>query len=135
MPKVVVSALPLSGLFAVSKPSGPTSMSVLEDIKRLINKSRLFVDAQKLENRSGSNGGRKKRNEGVKIGQGGTLDPLADGVLGAIRIIFPIETLVTNPVVGVGKGTKRLTDFLDCVKVPRSLRLHGAAFTPSYVGV
>ncbi|KAG6376333.1 pseudouridine synthase [Boletus reticuloceps] len=81
MPKVVLPPLPLSGIFAVSKPSGPTSMSVLEDIKRLVGNSRLFVDARKLENRP-TKGNRKRRKDTVKIGQGGTLDPLADGVLG-----------------------------------------------------
>lgn len=84
MPKVAAGTLPVSGLFAVAKPSGPTSMSVVEDIKRLIGGSRLFVDAQKLDERAQNKGKRKHRNrEAVKIGQGGTLDPLADGVLGA----------------------------------------------------
>ncbi|KAI9571348.1 pseudouridine synthase [Boletus coccyginus] len=114
MPKVLVPPLPLSGLFAVSKPSGPTSMSVLEDIKKLVGNSRLFVDARKLENRTGKDG-RKRRKDTVKIGQGGTLDPLADGVL----------------VVGVGKGTKRLSDFLDCVKEYRTTALLGCE-TDSY---
>ncbi|KAF8559764.1 pseudouridylate synthase 4 [Imleria badia] len=114
MPKVVLPPLPLSGLFAVSKPSGPTSMSVLEDIKQLVGNSRLFVDARKLENRPGKDG-RKRRKDAIKIGQGGTLDPLADGVL----------------VVGVGKGTKRLSDFLDCVKEYRTTALLGCE-TDSY---
>jgi tRNA pseudouridine55 synthase len=94
MPKVVVPPLPLSGLFAVSKPSGPTSMSVLEDIKQLVGNSRLFVDARKLENRTGKDS-RKRRKDTVKIGQGGTLDPLADGVLGKLHIIFHINTSMT----------------------------------------
>lgn len=81
MPKAVLPPLPLSGLFGVIKPSGPTSMSVLEDIKQLVGNSRLFVDARKLENRTGKDR-RKRRKDTVKIGQGGTLDPLADGVLG-----------------------------------------------------
>lgn len=60
-------------------------MSVLEDIKKLIFNSRLFVEAEKLASRKakGKLGGRGKRGrDAVKIGQGGTLDPLADGVLG-----------------------------------------------------
>lgn len=92
MPKVAVPPLPLSGLFAVSKPSGPTSMSVLEDIKQLVGNSRLFVDPRKLENRTG--GSKKKRKNTVKIGQGGTLDPLADGVLGTIYFVLHVDTLV-----------------------------------------
>ncbi|KAF9227691.1 pseudouridine synthase [Gyrodon lividus] len=119
MPKVAVSLLPLSGLFAVSKPSGPTSMSVIEDIKQLVSKSRLFVEVEKLENRAPGkektfNRG-KRRKGSIKIGQGGTLDPLADGVL----------------VVGVGKGTKQLNEFLDCVKEYRTTALLGCE-TDSY---
>jgi tRNA pseudouridine55 synthase len=81
MPKAGLPVLPLSGLFAVAKPSGPTSMSVINDIKELVSNSRLFVDADKLEKGKGKARGRRRK-EGVKIGQGGTLDPLADGVLG-----------------------------------------------------
>ena len=83
-------------------------MSVINDIKQLVGRSRLFVDPQKLVElkRKGENKGiRKRAREAVKIGQGGTLDPLADGVL----------------VVGVGKGTKRLCDLLEGVKVSSSI--------------
>jgi tRNA pseudouridine55 synthase len=85
MPKVPLPPLPLSGLFAIAKPSGPTSMSVINDIKRLVNDSRLFVEAEKLGQKGNVSkaGKRGKRiRDAVKIGQGGTLDPLADGVLG-----------------------------------------------------
>ncbi|KAH7922093.1 pseudouridylate synthase 4 [Leucogyrophana mollusca] len=120
MPKVSLPQLPLSGLFAVAKPSGPTSMSVVNDIKQLVGSSRLFVEAEKLEEQKGKGKipkrGRRAR-ETVKIGQGGTLDPLADGVL----------------VVGIGKGTKRLNEFLDCVKEYRTTALLGCE-TDSYDG-
>lgn len=109
MPKITLSSLPVSGLFAVAKPSGPTSMSVVNDIKKLVGSSRLFVDAERLNNPKRKSQHRykgKRAREEVKIGQGGTLDPLADGVL----------------VVGIGKGTKRLSEFLDCVKVDISFR-------------
>lgn len=85
MPKVPTS-FPLSGLFAVAKPSGPTSMSVVNDIKALVTNSRLFVEESKLK--SLDKGKRKKgrfSRDTVKIGQGGTLDPLADGVLGIVH--------------------------------------------------
>ena len=106
MPKVSIPAFPVSGLFGVAKPSGPTSMSVINDIKQLVANSRLFVDAEKLEEKKrqgkSKKGSRRRRaRDTVKIGQGGTLDPLADGVL----------------VVGVGKGTKKLNDLLEGVKV------------------
>lgn len=87
MPKVTLSQLPLSGLFAVHKPSGPTSMSVLEDIKKLICSSPLFVEAEKLE-RGKSAGKRRRTRDVIKVGQGGTLDPLADGVLGRFIVLF-----------------------------------------------
>ncbi|EKM82618.1 hypothetical protein AGABI1DRAFT_111213 [Agaricus bisporus var. burnettii JB137-S8] len=102
MPKISIPPLPLSGLFGIVKPSGPTSMSVLTDIKKLAGKSRLFVDADKLgkPDHSRKNSKKRSRFDSVKIGQGGTLDPLANGVL----------------VVGVGRGTKHLAQFLDCTK-------------------
>ncbi|EIW77339.1 pseudouridine synthase [Coniophora puteana RWD-64-598 SS2] len=121
MPKAPFSSLPLSGLFAIAKPSGPTSMSILDSIKPLINSSPLFVSQDKLDKQkdgdaqSGGKGkgkfgrGKKRGRDAVKLGQGGTLDPLADGVL----------------VVGIGKGTKRLGDFLDCVKEYRTTALLG----------
>ncbi|KAI9459409.1 pseudouridine synthase [Lactarius psammicola] len=99
-------SLPLSGLFGVVKPSGPTSMHVVNQLKKLVNDSRLFVHKEKLEKAAGK---KRTRKDNVKIGQGGTLDPLADGVL----------------VVGVGKGTKRLNDFLDCAKEYRTTCLLG----------
>ncbi|KAI0797958.1 pseudouridine synthase [Abortiporus biennis] len=120
MPKAPAS-LPQSGLFAVYKPSGPTSMSVVNDIKKLVVNSRLFVEESKLQAAQDNQGkGKRKKHgkygrEAVKIGQGGTLDPLADGVL----------------VVGIGKGTKKLTEFLDCVKEYRTTCLLGCE-TDSY---
>jgi len=73
-------------------------MHIVNQLKKLVNNSRLFVHKEKLEKAAGK---KRSRKDNVKMGQGGTLDPLADGVL----------------VVGVGKGTKRLNDFLDCTKV------------------
>ena len=53
---------------------------------------------------------RDKRVE-VKLGHGGTLDPIATGVL----------------IVGVGKGTKQLKTFLECTKAYEATVLFGAA--------
>ena len=58
------------------------------------------------------------RNLKVKIGHGGTLDPLATGVL----------------IIGVGRGTKCLQRFLDCTKTYECVVLFGAA-TDSYDAV
>jgi len=114
MPKISLASLPLSGMFAVAKPSGPTSMSVVNDLKTLIVNSRLFVDQAKLGQKSPGKRGKRAR-DAVKIGQGGTLDPLADGVL----------------VIGIGRGTKKLSEFLDCAKVYRTTCLLGCE-TDSY---
>lgn len=54
----------------------------------------------------------------VKLGHGGTLDPMATGVL----------------IVGVGKGTKQLNKFLECTKTYECVVLFGAA-TDSYDAV
>ncbi|KAF8163368.1 pseudouridylate synthase 4 [Crassisporium funariophilum] len=119
MPKVSLSALPVSGLFGVVKPTGPTSMSIIHDIQQLVARSKLFVDGEKLEKIKGKKivPGRRGKHarEAIKIGQGGTLDPLADGVL----------------VIGVGKGTKKLSDFLNCTKEYQTTCLLGCE-TDSY---
>lgn len=52
----------------------------------------------------------RKANQ-VKIGHGGTLDPLATGVL----------------ILGIGSGTKALPQFLDCVKTYEATILFGAS--------
>ena len=100
MPKATVPVLPLSGIFAVNKPSGPTSMSLLTRLKPLFSSSKLFVPESELDKtRMGSKypgptptTGKKQKNKPnwkriskhyVKLGSGGTLDPLADGVLGS----------------------------------------------------
>ncbi|CAE6460555.1 unnamed protein product [Rhizoctonia solani] len=93
MPKVSTSSLPLDGLFAIVKPSGPTSMSILDRLKPLLAKSRLLVDQEEYQKVLAEREKKKKKNrprsgrmskpsDRPKLGQGGTLDPLADGVLG-----------------------------------------------------
>ncbi|CAJ1959100.1 unnamed protein product [Cylindrotheca closterium] len=76
------------GLFAVDKPLGWTSQQVVGRVRSLLEKdakARGVVDNRK-----------KRRRPWMKVGHGGTLDPLASGVL----------------VVGVGKGTKSLQKYL-----------------------
>jgi tRNA pseudouridine55 synthase len=53
-------------------------MHIVDELKRLICHSCLFIDEEKLKNPPGK---RRARRDNLKIGQG-TLDPLADGVLG-----------------------------------------------------
>lgn len=93
MPKISLPALPVSGLFGIIKPSGPTSMSVIHDLQQLIGRSKLFVEAEKLEaaknNKASKRKGKRSR-EAIKVGQGGTLDPLADGVLGQLSDVVSL---------------------------------------------
>ncbi len=83
MPKVSIKSLPVSALFGVVKPSGPTSMSIINEMKKLVGRSSLFVHEDKLDKVHDARNKRKRGGDTVKIGQGGTLDPLADGVLGS----------------------------------------------------
>jgi tRNA pseudouridine55 synthase len=68
------------GLFAINKPRGLSSVTILNKIKKLYNE--------------------QSKNK-LKLGHGGTLDPLASGVL----------------VIGVNDGCKRLQEYLYCNKV------------------
>jgi len=80
------------GVFAVSKPLEWTSSDVVTYIRKMLErdaKERGFVEPPKR--------GRKPL---IKCGHGGTLDPLATGVL----------------VIGVGKGTKHLQSYLSGAK-------------------
>ena len=102
-------------------------MSVLEKLKPLLAQSTLFqvaADEQLRKNKWKSN--RKRFRDAdrytasgdfmaPKIGQGGTLDPLADGVL----------------VIGIGAGTKQLQQFLHCTKEYKTVGLLGSS-TLSY---
>lgn len=58
-------------------------MSIINDIQKLITRSSLFVHEDKLHKIHDVRSKRKRGGHTVKIGQGGTLDPLADGVLGS----------------------------------------------------
>lgn len=57
-------------------------MHVVDQLKTLVCNSRLFVEKEKLGKKAGKK--RAARRGNVKVGQGGTLDPLADGVLGEL---------------------------------------------------
>lgn len=54
-------------------------MSIINEMKKLVGRSSLFV----LDKDYDVLNKRKRGGDKVKIGQGGTLDPLADGVLGS----------------------------------------------------
>ncbi|GAA5871305.1 hypothetical protein JCM8547_007247 [Rhodosporidiobolus lusitaniae] len=122
MPKS--SSGPLSALFAINKPTGQPSMTLLNKLQPLFSQSLLFKDPNAPQQDDGGRGkggkrgkgrGRRGRDDKVKMGQGGTLDPLADGVL----------------VVGTNAATKHLSRFLDCTKEYRAIGLLGCS-TDSY---
>jgi tRNA pseudouridine55 synthase len=85
----------------------------LRDLQSHFTPSKLFAPLLENERRKRvEQQQRRKRNpnEGqVKLGHGGTLDPLATGVL----------------IVGVGKGTRQLSSFLSCTKTYETAILFG----------
>ncbi|KAJ5546334.1 hypothetical protein N7494_003919 [Penicillium frequentans] len=106
----------LEGCFAIHKPQGVTSADVLRKCQEHFNPSKVFApwlqnerDRRERENQFQQNRRRQKKIE-VKIGHGGTLDPLATGIL----------------IAGVGKGTKSLSSFLECTKSYETIVLFGA---------
>lgn len=96
-----------------------SSAQVIRDCQTFFNPSALFAPALQLEKeaREREEKFQKYRRKGskrqlqVKIGHGGTLDPLATGVL----------------ILGVGKGTKSLQAFLNCTKTYETVVLFGAS--------
>ncbi|KAF8758400.1 hypothetical protein RHS01_02385 [Rhizoctonia solani] len=69
MPKVSTSSLPLDGLFAIVKPSGPTSMSILDRLKPLLARSRLLVDQEEYQKALAEKEKQKKRRGKFKSGR------------------------------------------------------------------
>lgn len=88
-------------------------MSVLRDVKKLVAKSSLFVEPDKLVKQDHSKKHSKKRSrfDPVKIGQGGTLDPLADGVLGVFTLEHANFQSETNPLNRSHRRRKRNQTF------------------------
>ena len=91
MPKAVDTKLPLQGaIFGLHKPSGMLPMKMLNEIKPMLANSALFCDPN-----AGPPISQPKRRHVIrdgsgtvfKIGQGGTLDPLAEGVMGELAAL------------------------------------------------
>lgn len=103
---------------AINKPKSISSAQVLREIQTVFNPSNLFapwIETESAERARNSRNDPKQRRRRfkkvqVKIGHGGTLDPMATGVL----------------IVGVGKGTKHLQSFLECSKAYEATVLFGA---------
>ncbi|CAB9496801.1 pseudouridine synthase B [Seminavis robusta] len=79
------------GLFSVIKPLDWTSSDVVSFVRKMLER-----DARERGAKPVRVGSRRNKSRIIKVGHGGTLDPLATGVL----------------VVGVGKGTKELQSYL-----------------------
>lgn len=111
----------LEGVFGIHKPQWASSAGVLRDLQTEFAKSDLFQPWLESTRRQMLVSGSKKKHIDqlkVKLGHGGTLDPMATGVL----------------IVGMGRGTKELGKFLECTKSYECVVLFGAA-TDSYDAV
>mmetsp|Transcript_47140 Transcript_47140/g.142735 ORF Transcript_47140/g.142735 Transcript_47140/m.142735 type:complete len:355 (-) Transcript_47140:285-1349(-) len=86
------------GLFAVDKPLEWTSQDVVSYCRGILERDARSRGAKPAKL------GRRRRKNTIKVGHGGTLDPLATGVL----------------VIGVGKGTKELQGYLNGSKKYRA---------------
>lgn len=112
-----ISQSATNATLAINKPKGLSSAQVLRDCQKQFNPSKLFAPYLSVEksvrDREKANQRNRRRDKEikVKIGHGGTLDPLATGVL----------------IAGVGKGTKSLQDFLLCTKEYTTVVLFGTS--------
>lgn len=116
----------MNGIFAVDKPSGITSSKVVLELQSIFDKSDVFakdIAAAKARTHEQLTSGtrwlaskiaNRVRKVKVKMGHGGTLDPLALGIL----------------IIGVGEGTKKLQYYLgECYKTYESRALLGQSTT------
>ncbi|SCU97335.1 LAME_0F19328g1_1 [Lachancea meyersii CBS 8951] len=115
----------MNGIFAIEKPSGISSSQFLLKLQNVLMNSTVFskeiqrATAERMlqyQRETGKVPSKRKLRKvaKVKMGHGGTLDPLASGVL----------------VVGVGTGTKKLSQYLSgTVKVYESEALFGVSTT------
>lgn len=90
----------MDGVFAINKKPGATSRAVLDQVNRILSSSAAskasLKQLQDVRTKSLAKQRMKKwKTQKLKMGHGGTLDPLASGVL----------------VIGVGSGTKKLGDY------------------------
>jgi tRNA pseudouridine55 synthase len=96
---------------AVEKPAFVSSADVLQKLQSTFATSKMFVPLLNSQPKRPSKGD----DQVFKMGHGGTLDPLAAGVL----------------ICGIGRGTKHLQNFLACSKTYETVVLFGAS-TDSY---
>lgn len=101
-------------MIAINKPSNMSSAQVLRNLQGHFDPSRMFAPYIINKRIAESQSKKRRRPKGptnVKIGHGGTLDPLATGVL----------------VAGIGRGTKELGGFLECTKTYETVVLFGVS--------
>lgn len=116
----------MNGVFAIEKPKGVTSSKFIGDLQEIFTKSEVFSnDLQSMKDTmiknlstdktwSKDRINKKASKLKIKIGHGGTLDPLASGVL----------------VIGIGSGTKKLQYYLgECNKTYETKALLGMSTT------
>lgn len=115
----------MNGIFAIEKPSGISSSQFLLKLQNVLMASSVFSKEiqrataermQQYQRETGKKPSKRKLRKvsKVKMGHGGTLDPLASGVL----------------VIGLGSGTKKLSEYLSgTVKVYESEALFGVSTT------
>ncbi|OAG44969.1 tRNA pseudouridine(55) synthase [Fonsecaea monophora] len=103
-------------LLAISKPPSISSAQVLRDLQHKFAESKTFAPllektrkAQEEQERHQPKRRKRGNDQIFKMGHGGTLDPLATGVL----------------IVGLGRGSKSLPDFLGCKKTYETVVLFG----------
>jgi tRNA pseudouridine55 synthase len=99
------------GHSAVAKPAHISSADVLQKLQATFATSQTFAPLLKHQPKRTS----KSDDQVFRMGHGGTLDPLAAGVL----------------IVGIGRGTKQLQQYLACSKTYETVVLFGAS-TDSY---
>ncbi|CDH15279.1 probable tRNA pseudouridine synthase 4 [Zygosaccharomyces bailii ISA1307] len=115
----------MNGIFAIEKPSGITSNQFMMRLQHILTNSQVFskdiqrATAERMKQYQEQTGkkaskGKLRKVSKVKMGHGGTLDPLASGVL----------------VIGIGTGTKKLAEYLSgTIKVYESEALFGVSTT------
>jgi tRNA pseudouridine55 synthase len=96
---------------AVAKPAHVSSADVLLKLQSTFAPSKTFTPLLRHQPKRTS----KDPSQVFRLGHGGTLDPLASGVL----------------IVGIGRGTKSLSQYLACTKTYETVVLFGAS-TDSY---
>ncbi|KAL6710884.1 pseudouridine synthase pus4 [Coniothyrium glycines] len=99
--------LVLEGVFSVVKPARISSAEVLQNLQEAFAPSLLFAPLLQHQPKRPS----KSVDQVFKLGHGGTLDPLAAGIL----------------VIGIGRGTKHLQQYLACTKTYETTVLFGAS--------